>query len=570
MRQINLDSSEDISQNTFNNNSLPSIFAFPKDGNYWRVDWFGDIAFPNRLLRRTQPSVLVHLSRVLDSSFRENPAVLLSPESTFATKQRKVWISVGTLPLLSIGDIWRNGQLEMRPGYELECFSDLEINSETAVLIKAGLNLEDKGFLLPLAEHPWHMQCTQSYCLMVELSHNRRLIIPCMELIRFYFGSSSNLLTKLFLPPLSHDALYSKPHFNKATGRLTLQLAAGISGVSAADIGRLHMDPVAWRAAVHIGTALLKASVSGQSVYPQAYFPFEGRTDLIASGKWLSFEDEPYTTFIVYSLRSCSHPFPFRALRYDVKDRRRSSISDKYTAPNDSKACHFQKSARDSPNQQLVESDASSKLARQPKPVWNAARFPDLTTKTIWKNRILSALTDNVAFTGTSANGVQYSSVGEPGSERRVRSIDLQVRSRRDSDFPVPDFLREIVDELTTLEGFRVELLTESEQDGWTIPITALANEDGEIDIGLFVEVGENRLRERHVAVFSVEQKLERVSIVAIESAPIHMKLYLPSEGTKDLWETLRCAAADFISRRESKNENVARMIHRVFDTQET
>lgn len=254
-------SSEEISQNTFNNNNLPLIFAFPKDENFWRVDWFGDIAFPNRLLRRTQPSVLVHLSRVLDTSFRENPAVLLSPETTFATKQRKVWISVGTLPLLGIGDIWRNGRLEMHPDYELEHFPDLEINSETAVLIKAGLNLEEKGFLLPLSEHPWHMQCTQSYCLMVELSHNRRLIIPCMELIRFYFGSSSNLLTKLFLPPLSRDALYSKPHFNKATGRLTLQLAAGISGVSAADIGRIHMDPVAWRAAAHIGASLLKASV---------------------------------------------------------------------------------------------------------------------------------------------------------------------------------------------------------------------------------------------------------------------------------------------------------------------
>lgn len=112
----------------------------------------------------------------------------------------------------------------------------------------------------------------------MELPHNRRLIIPCAELIRFYFGSSSNLVTKLFLPPLSRDVLYSKPHFDKATGRLTLQLATNISGVSAADIGRLHMDPVAWRAALHVGASLLKSSVTGQGAYPQAYFPFNGRT----------------------------------------------------------------------------------------------------------------------------------------------------------------------------------------------------------------------------------------------------------------------------------------------------
>jgi hypothetical protein len=559
-----------ISENTFSNNSLPSIFAFPKDGNSWRIDWFGDIAFPNRLLRRTQPSVLVHLSRVLDNSFRENSAVLLAPESTFTSKQRKVWISVGTLPLLGIGDIWRDGQLEMRPDYELEHFPNLEINSETAVLIKAGLNLEEKGFLIPRAEHPWHMQCTQSYCLMVELSHNRQLIIPCMELIRFYFGSSSNLLTKLFLPPLNRDALYSKPHFDKFTGRLSLQLATNISGVSAADIGRLHMDPTAWRAAAYVGASLLKASVSGQGAYPQAYFPFEGRTSLVSTGKWLSFEEEPRATFIVYNLRSCSHPFPFRSLRYDVKDRRLPSASGNYAIQNESQARHVQKSARNSPGQQLVDEDASSKLVRQARPAWNAARFPDLTTKTIWKNRILSTPANDVAFAGAAANGVLHAGVGEPGSERRVRPVDLQVQTKRDSDLPVPDFLRDIVDELKTLDGFKVELLTESDHDGWTIPITALANEDGEIDMGFFVKTGVNELRERHVAVFSVTQGLEHVSIVAIESAPVHMKLYLPSDDdARDLWETLRCAAADFILRREPKNENVAHVIRWVFDAYE-
>ena len=327
------------------------------------------------------------------------------------------------------------------------------------------------------------------------------------------------------------------------------------------------MDPVAWRAAVHVGASLLKSSVTGQGAYPQAYFPFEGRTNLVATGKWLSFGEEQRATFIAYSLRSCSHPFPFHSLRYDVKDRRSPPATSKYAAPDASSEHHIRRTARNSRDQQLVESDASSKLARQAKPMWNAARFPDLAAKTVWKNRILSAPTDDVAFAGESTNGVRHVAVGEPGSERRVRSVDLRVRTRRDSEFPVPEFLRELVDELKALEGFRVELLTESERDGWTIPITALANEDGEIDVGLFVEAGENRLRERRVAVFSVAQELERVSIVAIESTPAHIKLYLSSDGnTEDLWETLRCAEADFISRREPKNENFAQVIRRIFD----
>lgn len=570
MRQVNLDSSTDLSQNSFTHNNLPSIFAFPKDGNSWRVDWFGDIAFPNRLLRRTQPSVLVHLSRVLDASFRENPTVLLSPESTFVARQRKVWISVGTLPLLGIGDVWRDGQLEMRPDYELEHFPNLEINSETAVLIKAGLNLEEKGFLLPHTGHPWHMQCTQAYCLMVELPHSRRLIIPCMELIRFYFGSSSNLLTKLFLPPLSRDTLYSKPHFDKATGRLTLQLANNISGASAADIGRLHQDPVAWRAAAHVGTSLLKSSVTGQGAFPQAYFPFEGQTNLVANGKWLPLGEEPRATFIAYSLRSCSHPFPFRSLRYDAKNQRSQQATGKYGEPSRPAKNRARKSAPDSPDQRLVENDASSKLARQEKSIWSAERFPDLTTKTIWKSRVISTLVDGASPAGKSANSVQHVAVGEPGSERRVRSIDLQVRIR-DCVFPVPGFLQEIVDELKTLDGFSVQLLTESDEDGWTVPITVSANADGEIDLGLFVEVDENRMRERRVAVFAVVREQVQVNIVAIESTPAHMKLYLLSSGeAENFWEMLNFAAADFMMRREPKNENAASATRMAFSKQST
>jgi hypothetical protein len=96
-----------------NNNDLPPIYAFPKGESSWRIDWFGDLAFPNRLIRRKQPSLLLHLSRVLDSNYRDNPSVLLSPASTTPAKfQRKIWVSIGTLPRLRIGD---NGIYTLRP-----------------------------------------------------------------------------------------------------------------------------------------------------------------------------------------------------------------------------------------------------------------------------------------------------------------------------------------------------------------------------------------------------------------------------------------------------------------------
>ena len=520
------------------------------------------------MVRRKQPSLLLHLSRVVASNFRDDPSVLLSPESTTHSKQqKKAWISAGTLPLLRIGDIWRAGRLEARPDYQLESFPDLQIDHATTHLVKAGLNLDDHGFLLPIAEHPWHMQCTHSYCVMVDLPDNRRLIIPCIELIRFYFGSSSGLITKLFLPPLERKALYSNPQFDKSTGRLVLELADRISGASAADIGRLHMDPIAWRAALHIGTSALQASLAKQSVYPQAFFPFEGKTTLIASGKWLSFGEQPQSTFIVYNLRSCSRPFPFRSLRYESKGNRPVHSQSGQVGSSQS-SMHPRQSARDAQTQHLVEQDASNTLASKTKHIHSEPRFPDLQKKPIWKSKPLTA--ENQTSLATAAASIAQTSVGESGSERRIRPVDLSVRSQSDRS-PAPEFLQDAVEQLMQLQGIHVELLTESEEDEWTIPITMLSNEDGEVDLNLCIEETENYLRLRRTAVFSLTRENEYVSVVFIEASPVHIKLY-PTTGNDpaEIWHTLKCAAGDFICGRKSENTNITELINWVFSDEIT
>jgi hypothetical protein len=516
------------------------------------------------MVRRKQPSLLLHLSRVVDSNFRDDPSVLLSPESTTHSKQqKKAWISAGTLPLLRIGDIWRAGRLEARPDYQLESFSDLQIDQATTHLVKAGLNLDDQGFLLPIAEHPWHMQCTHSYCVMVDLPGNRRLIIPCIELIRFYFGSSSGLITKLFLPPLERKALYNNPQFDKPTGRLVLELADRISGSSAADIGRLHMDPIAWRAALHIGSSALQASLSKQNVYPQAFFPFEGKTTLIAAGKWLSFGEQSQSTFIVYNLRSCSRPFPFHSLRYKSKGNHPDQAQGGQPRSSQSSA-HPRQSARDAREQHLVEQDASNTLASKTKHIRSEPRFPDLQKKPIWKSKTLS--TENQASLATATTPIAQSSVGESGSEQRIRSMSLAIQSQSDRS-PVPEFLQDAVEQLLQLQSIHVELLTESEEDGWTVPVTMLSNEDGEVDLNLCIAETADYLRLRRTAVFSLKRENEHVSIVFIEASPVHIKVY-PTTGNDpaEIWHTLKCASNDFIYRRESAYINVTDLITWVFD----
>ncbi|AYQ27469.1 hypothetical protein DT070_05145 [Polaromonas sp. SP1] len=528
----------------------PSISAFPK--GLWRIDWIGDLAFPDRTVRRKQSSVFVHLSRLKSESILDEPHLLLYPDCTAPARfQKKIWVSVGALSLLRVGDIWRDGKLEDQPDYEQETFADVQVDGSTSHIIKAGLKQDDvNGYLLPLAEHPWHVNCTQSYCVMVRLNEDRRLIIPCMELVRFYFGSSSELLSRIFLPGLKRETLYSKATFHLLSGHLNLDLAEGISGASAADIGRISQNPHAWRAAVRVSTSALTASIKGAQIYPQTLFPFEGMTTLMASGKWLSNAGKPRSTFLVYRLKSCSYPFPFRALKYEAKSVRARSWAPQ-GASSDVKT--GTQGSSQSGTQTIVEKDASNNLAAKRRIIHHESKFPDLLPKYVWKARTLNASGSR----HTSSADVAQAAVGEGGSERRVRSVDLLVLQGRPGQRRLPDFLRATVEEALLIKDIGIEVLTSSDHDGWTVPVTLLADEDGELDSKLFFEsaAGIPTLRRACVLAF---RKAEVSSFVVIIEAPSPcIRLYAPVvDSDSPLWDALSRATADFL--REPKSENIS------------
>lgn len=367
---------------------------------------------------------------------------------------------------------------------------------------------------------------------------------------------------------MERKSLYTNAQLNKTNGRLSLQLADRISGVSASDIARLHQDPIAWRAAAKIGTSLLEASNTRQPIYPQTFFPFEGLTTLVAAGKWLPFEDQPRATFVVYSLQSCSHPFPFRSLCYELSKtddrdavRRQQGSTGENSPPR--------KAAPDARNQDLVERDASNRLTSKTKSIQRAPRFPDLTKKSVWKNKLItSSETAAQSYAGT-APSLQAASVGEPGSEQRIRSIDLAVLFNQDpsQQRPVPEFLRDIVAELTLLKGINVQLLTESEEDGWTVPISILSNEDGEIPLRLYIEEKTLSLRLRRAAVFAIKRDNDHISVAVIESESTFIKQYLTTgQSNCEVWQTLQCAAVDYVFTSQPESEKISNLIHWIFD----
>ncbi|MEF3062679.1 hypothetical protein V4C85_22820 [Ralstonia solanacearum] len=449
--------------------------------------------------------------------------------------------------LLRIGDLWREQNLESRAADEELLFENLEISWDTCELVKAGSSFEDGSFMLPLHEHAGHREDTHSYCVRVTLPDGQLLVVPCMELIRFYFGSSSELLNRLFSPKLDAEHLYTGTPAIDRHNRMTLQLADRIPRASAEDIARIAGSRLAWRAAAMIGASCVRAAQAHQAIYPQTIFPFEGTTTLRASGKWLSRGDDPKGTFLVYQLLSCSHPFPFKALRYRVtgtKKARNTSMAP--AASPDTVPQETAPSARKAkePSQiSLEEQDPSSQLAPATMPVHSNRRFIDLENKWVFADRSIAGQKPRAS--ASSGEPISEHAIGEPGSTKRIREAQIV-----DGDNEIPDppaFLEQAVKALSALDDASVRVLTASRDDGWTVPMPLISDEDGVLDEHLLIPADKHRLK--RVAAFAVSSKEASTLLMVHEaSPPISFAVPLENKSDEAVQRAIQAATGAFVS----------------------
>lgn len=433
-------------------NAVPNLPDLTPDDRIWRVDWFGDCGYPGSVRRYSQPSVKVVLSALrCDPSDR---LALLSPEATDHQHSHEAWVPVAALPIVAIGDLWQSGERIASPEYQKESFNKLRIALETASFVKAGLALDD-WFLIPLNRHPWHRLHTQSYCVSISLPGQHRLLVPCMEIIRFYFGSSSNLLQRLFTNPLTQTSLWTSKRFDSVKQHLHLVLANRLSGASASDIGRIAECPLAWRSAAGIHASCQKASVQRHPVYPYTGFPFEGQTDLMASGVWLPFGNIENSTFLVYRLISCSHPFPFKSLSYESSDRK--AMYDRKRDQGD-KASSFAKGHK-SRESQTVDTDPDAKKSGKSPRVQTDNRFPDLVRKPVWREK-LEAMPKADIFLMKKDGSLEQVAFGEGCGQSDATGTDVRLGTNidvADDSATLPRFVKRGLKMIVELPEFAGE-----------------------------------------------------------------------------------------------------------------
>ena len=442
------------------------IKVFPNGSARWHLDWFGPAEFPDRGSVHTRPSIKVQLSQLDDGATIPNPQ----------QRPKRVinrYVTVGTLMILGIGDIWSNRQLVSRGQRDHITFDDIEIGPDTTRVVKAGISLSSGAHLLPFDEHPWHKAHTHSQCVEVTLANGQHLIIPCTVLLKFYFGSSSPLLSKLFAPNLKRPEL-GAPWRRPQSTALSLYLARGMPGVSAEDIARIVVSPQAWKAASMIGHSCLRAAARSEPAYPQTTFPFLGRTTLKVQGLWLCRGQRQPQAFVVHEIHSCSAAFPFSWLSYRKHllgpgDAQAPVKPGARRSPQDLPKSKAIQTAPNTPtSHELHERDASHNQAPSAAFIKERRKFPDLANKRVTHFRSSSVVSPQIRKAQGTNNA--FSLAGQ-GSGAPVKALQLLEARRTSYRTPPPAELIPYIRELAQHEHVTSEAVTVDEVDGWTVPM---------------------------------------------------------------------------------------------------
>lgn len=422
---------------------LPPHRRFPSDDRIYRLTWFGDLRFNPSVT--TEPLIEVYLVPLRDT---ETPFDTLDSAHAYDyTASRLIEVGIGYLPSLRIGSFWRNGlpyslpQVKTRDKrassspYHLapifiESLTDRlpSFNSGDYIqrpeTTKQG---EYRDYFIPYAKYPLQVggyfdpeasiartQILRFACTATT-SYDEEgkpfvspitCLVPCVEILRFYYASSTALIREVIGGGIGkdvddpHNTLYNPDpeltFINTDTGQAHIQLRRRMRDSDAPTLARTRFSPYAFAQTSNISKHIIHQCANNKPVSIVAYPPFECATEWRALGKPFHFgrvpivgePDTRHWHFLVYEILSCSAPFPFSSLKFDRDNDGRSQLAPETAEERQAKRIAYPQSSHkplDEPAGGIHNDGEPSLDYPQYEVVNDVPRFLDLEDKSIEK-----------------------------------------------------------------------------------------------------------------------------------------------------------------------------------------
>ncbi|MGJ3702652.1 hypothetical protein [Variovorax sp. AFSI2.2] len=283
-----------------------------EDGVALRIDWFGNVG--NSLQFGPEQRTL----KVSCSLWRPGLGWMLRSSD----ERQEIEIPIAVLPHIRLGEVWKDGaRVESAPLTRM-LFKEMAVDEQTSEVLPSGLPYSPAGgstsYLLPFNVFNAHNEHTRSWVTRVQVDVRTVLVVPSLELFRFYFGATGSVLEGVMAGGDAEQRLYHAAYISRVSNAANVVLGMGMPAAAAPTVARIALDDEAKKAFFSLVKGGRIAGLNKTDWQPRMGFPFTGKTNLTVDGLWL---DTPgQRTFVALRLIRCTYPHPFERLNYSIDD----------------------------------------------------------------------------------------------------------------------------------------------------------------------------------------------------------------------------------------------------------
>lgn len=289
------------------------IAEFPHDNKLWRIDRLGKIF--SQLKNNNNLFIEVYLRPVnfhdnsvynfarFDNSGREIPEY---------NQLKKIPVNIGLLPILRVGSLWIKGKLQNNKAVtDIVTLKNIEINANTVEIINSNYKIkyldssgrEQECKLLLQKNFATDAKVPFSCLKIQHENYKNGIIIPVIEIIRFYYACSTRLAHLTFSNP--EEITKISYAIDNETDKVVIKLPQQYTDQEAFILARILTSDIALSGLFQIKNSLIKIGVNEQpTTLLSTNFPFINSTNLMVRG--IKIVDR----FLVTGICSCSAPFP--------------------------------------------------------------------------------------------------------------------------------------------------------------------------------------------------------------------------------------------------------------------